>query len=160
MTEPNKQSEPQKRLLPRSDLDFNLMMTDTLWSSLSPELKTELTEKYQGQDDAGQQITWEEHYTTVLGIFTRDLRLANLSTWDGELVVVRYHLDLATDLIQTKMRPAAAAAIARVAGILETSQSKGGFLRRRQNTFTQEHFQSELEPKKKSLFGKQQKGRD
>ena len=48
--------------------------------------------------------------------------------------------------------------ISTVAGVLETSQSKGGFLRRRQNTFTQEHFQSELDgPKKKSLFGKNQK---
>jgi hypothetical protein len=37
--------------------------------------------------------------------------------------------------------------------VLELSQSKGGFLRRRQNTLTQEHFQQELAPPKKNLFG-------
>jgi hypothetical protein len=43
--------------------------------------------------------------------------------------------------------------LSEVAGILETSQSKGGFLRKQHNTFTTENKQQNLEPPKKSLWG-------
>jgi hypothetical protein len=44
--------------------------------------------------------------------------------------------------------------MARVAAIVEPSQSRGGWLRRLFNTLRQEKVETSLEPKKKNLLGK------
>lgn len=165
-------AEEQKRILPRSELEFNLMMTDTVWGSsqINPELKDRLSKEYgyydykrdkDGNlllDEKGQPITAmfikEEGLWSMLGFYTRDLRLGNLSTWNGELATATYYLNLANDFLASKMVEPFLICLSRVATILELSQSKGGFFRRRVNTLTQEHFNTDLEPKKKTLFGK------
>lgn len=165
-------AEEQKRTIPRNELEYNLILTDTLWGSaqISEELKDKLKKEYgyydYKRDDKGNlikdkegkpiQILYvkEEALWGLLGFYTRDLRLGNLSVWTGELATCTYYLNLANDFLHSKMPEPFLICLSRVATILELSQSKGGFFRRRSNTLTQEHFNAELEPKKNSLFGK------
>lgn len=165
-------AEEEKRLLPRSELEFNLLMSNTVWGSsqINPELKEKLIESSgyydykrdkEGKlllDDKGEPIkvyyVEKKGLWALLGFYTRDLRLGNLSTWNGELATCNHYLNLANDFLQADMIKPFLISLSRVASILELSQSKGGFFRRRLNTFTQEHFNTEMEPKKKTLFGK------
>ena len=154
MTEQNTVPEG-KRVMPRSDLDFNLMLTDTAWSNMHPELKALLVENYlEVNPETGEMTTKSLNLSPLLAIYQRDLRLANLSVWNGELDEVRRLLRLSKDFLQEGFIKPFLNCISDVAGYLETSQSKGGFLRRRQNTFTTEHYSQEEGPTKKSLFGK------
>ena len=151
--------EDTKRLLPRSDLDFNLMTTDSVWGSpyINSDLKKRVTRYFKQTDSSGAESITKENLWGLLGFFTRDMRLANLSVINGEMNYCQYYLDLANDFLQAEMIEPFLICLSRVATVLELSQSKGGFLRRRMNTFTSEHFQSELEPVKKSLFGSKSK---
>lgn len=72
----------------------------------------------------------------------------------GEVAYCQYYLDLAGDLLQNNAIKPFLIALSRAASMLELSQSKGGFLRKRMNTLSQEHISQELEPKKQKLFGK------
>lgn len=149
----------QKRVLPRSDLDFNLMTTDAVWGSpyINQDLKERVKRYFKYQDDKGNVKIDSESLWGLLGYYTRDMRLANLGVLSGELDYCKYYLDLAGDFLQAKMIEPFIICLSRVATILELSQSKGGFLRRRMNTFTSESYKQELEPGKKSLFGSQQR---
>lgn len=148
--------DSQGRVLPRSELDFNLMTTNGVWGSgeISPELKDRLSKYYAVNDKDGQLKVSKENLWSLLGFYSRDLRLANLSTWSGEVFYCQYYLDLSADLLREDMVEPFLICLSRVASVLELSQSKGGFLRRRMNTFSQENITGEMEPKKKTLFGK------
>lgn len=152
-----------RRILPQSGLDFNMMLTDTMWGS--PQISLQLKEKIQRRDermkimhklgrgeiakDEEKAVAWE-----LMSFYTRDLRLANLNVLTGEIQYCQHYIDLAGDCLREGYMEAFAAALSRAATLLELSQSKGGFLRRRQNTLTQESLQGELEPaKKRLLFG-------
>lgn len=143
-----------RRNVPQSDLDFNLMTTDPVWGQpeVNDTLKERLSKISEGVDADGKPIYKKENLWGLLNFYTRDLRLANLSKWD-EIPYVTYYLDLAGDFLQSDMIQPFIICLSRAATLLELSQSKNGFLRRRMNTFTQEKFQQELEPPKKSLFG-------
>lgn len=171
-TEPTKQQpkQQQRRVMPKSELDLTLMTTDSVWgkSEVPPQLQNALKrfEKVldkEGElihDKEGNPIVTEDNLWSLLGFYTRDIRLANLSMWDGEFQYCQYFLDLAGDLLSEKLLEPFIICLRRVATILELSQSKGGFLRRRMNTFTSESTPLGGEPPKKSLFGtsKQKKG--
>ena len=152
MSDDNSQSE--KRVLPRSDLDFNLMTTDSVWGSphINKDLKARVT-KYFEYNSEGKTETVEESAWGLLGFYTRDMRLANLGIVSGELNYCQYYLDLANDFLQAKRVDPFLVCLSRVATTLELSQSKGGFLRRRMNTFTSEQYKQDIEPGKKTLFG-------
>lgn len=155
------QENSVKRTMPRSDLDFNLMTTDSVWGSpyIPQELQDRVAKQFLEYDQDGKEHITKESLWGLLGFYTRDMRLANLSVLNGEVNYCQYFLDLANDFLQADLVEPFVICLSRVATILELSQSKGGFLRRRMNTFTSEHYQNDLEPKKKSLFGKnQQKG--
>lgn len=153
-----------RRLVPQTDLDFSMLTTDSVWGK--PEVSMELQEKlkkyYLQKTSDGSTLTVEEGMWGLLGFYTRDMRLANLSDkpWNDELNFVDYHLNLANDLLQAGMTEAFLISLSRVATKLELSQSKGGFLRKRMNTFSQETTHRELEPPKKSLFGASKKKGD
>ena len=149
-------NQNQTKVMPRTELDFNLMTTDSVWGNqdINPELRARLSRFYAFQDPkTGQKSVTKESLWSLLGFYTRDMRLANLSTWNNEFEYCQYHLDLANDLLQADQIEPFLIALSRVATVLELSQSKGGFLRKRMNTLTQEHYQGDLEPKKKSFFG-------
>jgi len=152
-----------RRIMPQSGLDFNMMLTDTMWGS--QQISTQLTEKIQHREERitllnqvgakklnpemEKAAAWE-----LLAFYTRDLRLANLNVLTGEFNYCQHFIDLAGDLLRDGYIESFATSLARAATVLELSQSKGGFLRRRQNTLTQENIHGELDaPKKKLLFG-------
>lgn len=144
------------RNLPQSDLDLNLMLTDTVWGrkDISPELKDKLARYFiEGQDEQGQPVVTKKSLWGLLGFYTRDMRLGNLSNLNNELETCRYYIDLAGDLLNSDMIEPFLIALSRSATILETSQSKGGFLRKMMNTLRQEHTTQQLEPPKKGFFG-------
>ena len=136
----------QRRVLPQNELDFYLLTTNSQWGG--SEIKDRLDNK-EGDE--------ENMYWNLLAFYSRDLRLANLSVWDGELNYSRYYLDLAKDLLHVGLKKPFSTALGLAATVLETSQSKGGFLRRRMGTVTSE-YREEVEPPKRSLFGMGTKG--
>ena len=159
--------DEENRNLPQNDLDFNLMLTDSVWGKreVGEELKNKLNKIYLDRDEKGNPVMVKdkegntvplgEKYSmwSLLSFFTRDMRLGNLSEWSGELQACRYMIELSNDLLVTDMKTSFSVALSRVATILETSQSKNGFLRRSMNTLRQEHIRQEVEAPKKSFFG-------
>lgn len=148
-------NDDNSRQLPQNDLDFNLMTTDSVWgkAEISPELKDRLMKYYQEYDKDGNVVITKSSLWGLLGFYTRDMRLANLSSFDNELNVCRYYLDLANDLLSMDMIEPFAVCLSRAATILETSQSKAGFLRRIMNTLRHENLNQTIEPPKKGFFG-------
>lgn len=157
-----------RRIMPQSGLDFNMMLTDTMWGS--PQISVQLKEKVRQREERLRMIeqlqrgempkesekaaAWE-----LLSFYTRDFRLANLNGLTGEIQYCQHYIDLAGDLLRDGYMEAFATSLARAATLLELSQSRNGFLRRRQNTLTTEQLQGELEPAKKKLLftGKSQR---
>jgi len=165
--EPEQPTQQKKRNVPMSDLDFYLMTTDSVWgkdtAEISEDLRGKLSKLYSQVDKNGKPlqtpdgkfVVSKEGLWGLLGFYTRDMRLANLNFL--ELVYCQYYLDLANDLLQVNFAKAFLISLSRVATILELSQSKNGFLRRRMHTFTSESFNENIEPQKKNLFGFGQK---
>ena len=157
------QQAPAGRVSPRSDLDFNLMITETLWGSsfVSHELQEELTKDYQLLDADGKPLYTEQGLPVVnktalwglMSYYTRDLRLSNLSYKNNEIQYCMYYLDLAGDFLKENMIKSFLVCLSRVATVTELAQSKGGFLRRQMNTLRTENVDEILEPKKKTIFG-------
>ena len=87
-------------------------------------------------------------------LFTQDFRLGNLNK--DESFYVRYHIDLCSDILTAlpeSFHKPALIALERSISVTETSQSKGGFLRRMFNTFFQHSSVKEDAPTKRSFFG-------
>ena len=154
------QAKPEaRRWLPQSELDFNLMTTDPVWGQpyVSEDLKSRLEEYHAvGTNEDGTIIYDKKSLWSILNFYSRDMRLSNLSKWD-EMPYVKYYLDLANDLLLADMIRSFLICLSRAASLLEITQSKNGFLRKRMNTFTQENFKTDLEPPKKSIFGGKKK---
>jgi hypothetical protein len=144
-----------KRSVPTSDLDLNMMITDNVWGrpEVSPELKDMLNKYYLEKDSEGNDIIKASSLWGLLSYYTRDIRLGNLSEWNGELNLCRYELDLAGQLLYAGMVEPFLIALSKAITIIETSQSKNGFLRRAMNTLRQEHFNQTIETPKKGFFG-------
>lgn len=174
------QRTTQDRRLMRNELDYLQSTTDTVWgrAEIVPELKKKLGESI-GRwkplvDDKGNIVidpkTKEpklvlsaelDDLWSLLGFYTRDLRLGNLDPKKGEVEYCQYYLDLAHDYLQFSQENKGHGMVlpfliclSRVATVLELSQSKNGFFRRRNNTITSEHIEGNFEPEKKNLFGK------
>jgi len=143
------------RSLPTSELDLNLMLTNSVWGrpEVSTELKDRLNKDFKTLDKDGNIKVTTASLWGLLGFYTRDLRLANLSEWNNELQTCRYMIDLANDYLSEGMTEPFIIALSRAVSIMETSQSKGGFLRRQMNTLTHKQVSQNLEPPKKSMFG-------
>lgn len=160
------------RKVPISDLDFNYMVTDTVWGKqdINSELKKQLVrtrkviipkgERYANEkgeakisDGTIEGIETESLWDTM-AFYTQDMRLGYLNPWYGETKYCQYYLNLASDLLQERMVGAFIVALSKVATALELSQSNHGFLRRNMNTFTQKSQQQLIAPPKRSLFGK------
>jgi len=148
-------TEEAGRSLPASDLDLNLMLTDSVWGrpEVNEELRELLNKNYADEDETGKAIVTKRSLWGLLGFYTRDMRLANLSSKDNELFVCRYFIELANDLLNSDMIESFIISLSKAATILETSQSKGGFLRRNMNTLRQEHYSEGNEPQKRGFFG-------
>lgn len=149
------------RSLPQNDLDLQLMVTNTVWGrkEISSELKDKLARYFlEGKDSEGKDVITKKSLWGLLGYYTRDIRLGNLSNMNNELETCRYYLDLAGDLLNADMIEPFIIALSRAVTILETSQSKGGFLRKMMNTLIQHSTSQQFEAPKKGLFGGGKKG--
>lgn len=148
-----------RRIMPQSGLDFNLMLTDTMYGSqaigtqLKAKVKTRIARDRNEEEDVDKLDAWE-----LLSFYTRDLRLSNLGKL--ELAYCQYYIDLAGDCLREGYMEAFAKSLALAATILELSQSKGGFLRKQQNTLTHEQLTGDITVEKKRLLfaGKKQGG--
>jgi len=98
----------------------------------------------------------DDVWSTLQPIFTRDLRLGKIN--DDEIIIVRHYLELAHDCLQSGYPLACVTCLSRVAAVIEPSQSRGGWLRRLFNTLRMERSDELIEPKKRSLLGKQKEG--
>lgn len=149
-------SDVEYRIAPQSDLDLQLLVTDPQWGKdVPPELKDKLKKIIAYYDDKGDQLeTIEEQLWGLLSYYTRDIRLGNLSWVTGELTYTRYYLDLAGDCLREGYIGAFLTALSRAITIIETSQSKSGFLRKLFSTIRQEKYSEEQGPQKTGLLGK------
>lgn len=161
--------QQQKRVMPQSELDFHLMTTDAVWGdpSINPQLRERLNKYFLKRDERGKPLFDKNgnligdtsSLWSLLGFYTRDMRLGHLSQWNGELQYCQYFLDLAGDFLQVNMIDSFITSLSRAATILELSQSKNGFLRKQMNTLRTENLSGEMEAPKKKLFGSNNKNK-
>lgn len=148
-------SEESKRTTPQSELDLVLMTTNSVWGmpEVSQELKDRLNKEFKTKDEDGTEGVSIKSMWGMLSFYTRDMRLSNLGTFNGEFEYVKYHIDLAGDCLQEGLVKPFLVALSRAATVLELSQSKGGFLRKKMGTIRQELSHEQTEPPKRQLFG-------
>lgn len=142
------------RQIPANDLDLQMILTDPKWGQNVPqELQTAL-EKIIGvvKNEEGKDVVVTQKLWDLLSFYTRDMRLGNLSVVTGEFQYCRDCIDLAGDLLGEGYISAFITSLSRAVTVLELSQSKGGFLRKRNNTITQEKKVEERDLRKKGLF--------
>lgn len=157
---PQSQPVQQRKFMPQDSIEYNSLITEPSWgkqADIPQELKDKIsiTEYAKNNDGSLTQIGKQEFWE-LLGYYTRDMRLANLSSSD--LYYCSEWLDIAGDCLREGYVQSFITALARVVTRLELSQSKGGFLRKRMNTNTIENKQRFDEVKKPNLFGKSKGG--
>ena len=152
MSEDNGFFDPP-RSVPSNELDLQMQITDPAWQRLSPDLQEKLLNLvgYQMEDDVKKAVY--EKLSGILGIYTRDLRLGNISNLNGEFDYVSYYIELSVDLLACGMSKSCIASLNKALARLELSSSRRGFLRKLINTFRQEKITNTLEPEKKNLMG-------
>jgi hypothetical protein len=148
-----------RRIIPQNTLEVDMLLTNPAWGTndINPDLKRRLKKIIVSQgltDEDGNNLDLpesEDDLWSLLSIFTRDLRLANLNS--AEVYYCKYYLDLAHDFLLTGFHEPFTICLSRVASVTELSQSKSGFLRKRQGTLSKEEFIS-VDEKKKSFLNK------
>lgn len=138
----------EPRIIPRNDLDLNMLTTESVWGKdgVSRTLRERLVQSVNADGNVEGRELWG-----VLSYFTRDMRLANLDR--KQTINCEYYLNLAGDFLNEEMLEPFILCLSRAASILELSQSKKGFLRKRLGTFTHEQHKKNDEPAKMSLMG-------
>ena len=158
----SEQDDTYRHQVPMNELDAQMMTVNTEWGgSIAPELKKKLQAigekggKAEVGTDGVMKIDAEQLWG-LLSFYTRDIRLGNL---DKETYPICCEwLTYAGDCLTFNFPKTFLTALSRVITMLELSQSKGGFLRKRLGTFTQEHYNEFNEnSQKKGLFGSKNK---
>lgn len=166
MVDEQQQRDPVR--VPVSELEAGMMLTDSRWGDgyIAKELKDKLRTMIKKKIRKGTIITTaqgdfelprdmevlaEEELWSLLNYYTRDMRLGNLSR--DEVDYCQHFIDLAGDLLHDSKKRVFVIALSRAATMLELSQSKGGFLRKRLGTFTKEEFRRGDFDKPSILFG-------
>ena len=159
----NETQQPQQRTVPTSELDLQMIVTDPQWGKQIPdELREKLkalidTGKTETKDGVTYRIVNEDDLWGLMSFYTRDIRLSNLNSLNGELEYVVYYLNLASDCLRHGLMRAFIKSLSLAVSRMEVSQAKNGFLRKRQGTITSESIETKESPKK-GIFG--MKGRD
>jgi len=157
----SKETEMEDAYIPENNLELSMLYTNPVWGN-DREVNEAFREKTTKEirfvnKNTGEVIsTTKEKLWEQLQFFTRDLRLGNLTS--TEIRTCDYYLVLAADLLKEHYLDAFIICISRVASVIELSQSRGGFLRKRLNTFTKESKESfEASSKKGGVFHQKQK---
>jgi hypothetical protein len=156
MTENNNYTQ-RPRQVPANELDLQMQITTPGWQNLSPQLQEKLIKFLREEIIEGEPKKVYDQLSGILAIYTQDVRLGNLSTFNGEYDYVSYYLELAVDLLEAEQPQATVVALNRALAKLELSSSKGGFLRKLFNTIRSENLSKSLEPDKKRPFGNNRK---
>ena len=153
-------TEEDNRTLPTSSLDLTMLTTNPVWgnSEVSSDLKQALFKYYETTNEQGDKEITAQSLWGFFSFYTRDIRLGNLSDRTGELKACRHYLELAGDLLLSGYIEPFIIALSRAISIVETSQSKNGFLRDGMNTITNKNLNQDLSPPKKDFFGGKQGG--
>ena len=150
-----------ERIQPENALDYNMLLVNSVWGSkdINPKLIEKL-QKIQGVlvnedgsirfDRRGNPELVKQDLWSTLSFYTRDMRLSNLDS--AQFTYCIFYTDLAGDLLRVDMIEPFLVCLSRVATVIELAQSRGGFLRNRQNTLTTEQRIMNQEPPKKSLL--------
>lgn len=169
---PKTDPDKERRRTPYSELDLQYMVTEPAWGREATKELNSHVSRIKGQafylcDSCKQPYSQylkkcsicgsediklmvdEEKLWGLLSYYTRDLRLGNLQ--NKEQTYCLYWLSVAGDCLREGYPKSFLSSLSRVIDILELSQSRQGFYRKRMGTVTSEQFRSELEPKKKNL---------
>ena len=144
MTQQNKVAMPR----PNTDLDFQAQLTDPFTSSefVDPAFMNKFKEyvyvldlngNIQYNQDGTPKVTLHKDLWGILQIFNRDWRWGNIDKKE-EAVFIRHHINLTSDILNflgDNFRQSALASLSYALCVNETSQAKGGFVRRILNTF-------------------------
>lgn len=142
-------SEKTQRNVPATNLDLQMLTTEPGWQNLNPDLQAKLIKII--EETAEQTIIDKLH--GILAVYTKDIRLGNLSTASGEYEFVAYYLELAVDLLDSGFSEPCILALNKALSHLELSSSKSGFLRKNFNTYREEKLSNQIDPPKKSPLG-------
>lgn len=142
---------------PYNELEMQFMVTQPAWGrEVTPELYNKVSKIMRQNaytNEEGNLVIPAQPLWGLLSMYTRDLRLGNLNPLTGELEYCRYWLDYAGDLLRNGYPDSFLSALSRVITLLELSQSKSGFLRRRQGTVTTEKYEAQLKPNDNGILG-------
>jgi len=161
MTQNNNTPMPR----PNTDLDFQAQLTDPFTSSqyVDKAFSNKFREYVYMRDQQGKiildtngnpKIVMQKDLWGILQIFNRDWRLGNIDTKE-EAVYIRHHINLATDILNLlgdDFNQSAMICLSYALCVNETSQAKGGFLRRMLNTFIHKTNTSDESSNKKAGF--------
>ena len=146
-------AEVQYRDLPENTLDFNMRVIDPAWSEAIPTLVTKSnTGKYRYIEKDGEIYICVKDVVTNLDFFTRDIRLSNFD--EKDIKNVRWYLEYAGMLAQQKYFQAFNFCMTFIANICESSQGRGGFLRKILNTLRTEKIDGAQGPQRSMMTGK------
>jgi hypothetical protein len=147
------QQRKQYQYIPVNDTEYMSRVTEPGWGKteeIPRSLDDDLKRRVYYEDEKGNVSFVKTSVWAILGIFTRDIRLGNLSELNNELQRTRYYLKFTADLLMEGVIESSVVTLGEAVVILETSQSKNGFMRKQSSTITNEqHYE---EKGKKSLF--------
>ena len=151
----SKEDHLEDAYIPENNLELSMLYTNPVWGNdkeVNQAFRDKTTKTIQFVNkETGEVIkTTQEKLWEQLQFFTRDLRLGNLTS--SEIRTCEYYLNLAADLLKEHYLDAFIISLSRVASLIELSQSRGGFLRKRLGTFTKENKESFDMPRKNGLF--------
>lgn len=139
----------RRRTVPQSDIDLQMQLVEPNWSrDVSKSLRDRLSKKLGVDED--NNLVYSD-LIEMLDMMKRDLRLGNLR--NSEVDKCQLGIDLAMDCLDHGYTEASVLLVGRVASIVDTSQSRKGFLRKLFGTATIRRENIEFEPKKRGLFG-------
>lgn len=155
----NTQQTNRVRGTPISDIDMQYRTIDPTWgkTDVPQELRDKLSYIVKMRGENGGEKYLEESLWGLLGYYSRDMRMANLSKNNNEFGYCQYYLDLAGDCLREGYLESFLTALSRVITVLELSQSKEGFFRKMSNTFRSEQTLETTEHKKSLMnWGKRE----
>lgn len=140
--------------IPENTLDYNMQLVNPAWSDAESTLN-EAAEDGALIEHNGETYVKVEYLLNAFKFITRDVRLSNLEKAD--VTLLRNWISFAGLMADQKRPKSFKYSVRMIAAICETSQGKGGFVRKLINTLRQENIQSYEEPSKRSFFtGKRQ----
>ena len=126
-------------LSPENSIEYNTQLIQTDWGKadkIPKEFIDRISKEYRVRDKAGNEYFLKDGFWELLGFYTKDMRLGNLDNYDYKMCI--YHLNIANECLKLNYFDAFSICLSSVATILELSQSKGGFFRKRSKTMRME----------------------